>query len=254
MRVHRLTMPYYRATDRSDRAKALAGVLLVHAALGAIIMSGLDVRTVGEAVERMTTFNVEEVPPPPRVEPPPPPVPEESGARDEAAPANIRSRPTPVVSPTPPIPLPLEQRINTAEVQGPDGVDRTAGASNLPGAGTGAGGAGSGFGGGGTGGSGAGDSQGVASGPRLVSGAPTKGDYRRLGARISGRTQAVTRLTIDPNGRVVNCAVVRSTGYPDVDARICPLLQMRMRWEPMRNRAGQPMTSWLNYVLDFTRY
>jgi protein TonB len=249
-------MAYYRSTDRKDRAKALAGVLLVHAALGVLILSGLSVRTVGEAVQRLQTFNIsKDPPPPPAVEPPPPPRPEDSSApRDEAAPANIRSRPTPVVAPTPPIPLPLEQRINTAQVPGPEGLDRTAGASNQPGAGTGAGGAGTGFGGGGRGGTGAGDGQGIASGPRLLSGAPTKGDYRRLGARISGRAQAVARLTIDPNGRVANCAVVRSTGYPDVDARICPLLQTRMRWEPMRNRAGEPMTSWLNYVLDFTRY
>ena len=62
-------MAYYRATDRSDRAKAIAGVLLVHVALAAAILTGLNVSTVTAAVERLKTFNIAEAPPPPIEEP-----------------------------------------------------------------------------------------------------------------------------------------------------------------------------------------
>ena len=36
-------MAYYRGTERNERAKALAGVLLVHVVLGAVILTGLNV-------------------------------------------------------------------------------------------------------------------------------------------------------------------------------------------------------------------
>jgi hypothetical protein len=47
-------MASYRSTDREDRAKAIAGVLLVHVALGAVILTGLNVSMVRRAVEQST--------------------------------------------------------------------------------------------------------------------------------------------------------------------------------------------------------
>ena len=46
-------MGSYRSTAKEDRAKALAGVLLVHVALGAVILTGLNVRMVQHARERL---------------------------------------------------------------------------------------------------------------------------------------------------------------------------------------------------------
>ena len=57
-------MASYRSNDRGDRAKALAGVVVVHVALGAAILTGLNVSTVSDAVERLKTFNITEAPPP----------------------------------------------------------------------------------------------------------------------------------------------------------------------------------------------
>ena len=54
----------YHPSDNPDRVKAVAGVLLVHAALGAAILSGLDVRTVATTIDRLRTFDITEIPPP----------------------------------------------------------------------------------------------------------------------------------------------------------------------------------------------
>jgi periplasmic protein TonB len=82
----------YRSEDKRDRWKAIAGVILVHVVLGAAILTGLNVNIVGEAVERMETFDVSlpEVPPPPT---PPGQAQEEQGA--PAAPQASPSRRSP---------------------------------------------------------------------------------------------------------------------------------------------------------------
>ncbi len=66
----------YRAADNPDRIKALAGVLVVHAALAAAILSGLNVHVVGPAIERLKTFDINVAPPPPQPLPPPSPTPD----------------------------------------------------------------------------------------------------------------------------------------------------------------------------------
>jgi periplasmic protein TonB len=241
----------YRGTaEKKDRAKALAGVVLVHAALGALILSGLSVSTVSAAVERLKTFNITETPPPPPiVEPPPPPRPDESSApKDEAAPANIRSRPTPVVAPTPPIPLPIEQRIRTAEVRGPEGLDRTAGAANVRGPGTGAGGQGLGFGGGGAGGTGTGAGYTPA---RRISKIPDR-EYRRIVA-ASGMSRGTIGLTlkVERDGRPSDCRIARSSGNSGVDSLFCQLALQHVRFRPARDPEGRPVAQDITWYPDW---
>ena len=50
---------YTGTVDRPERAKAIAAVVAVHAALAFIILSGLSVRIVSQAVERLTTVDVQ---------------------------------------------------------------------------------------------------------------------------------------------------------------------------------------------------
>lgn len=248
-------MPYYRAIDRSDRAKALAGVLLVHVALAAVILSGLNVRSVGEAVERLKTFDIREAPPPPRIEPPPPPQPEQSGApEEEAAPANIQSRPTPVVAPEPRVSLPVPLPMNVAQVPGPEGADRTAGASNVPGSGTGAGGQGSGFGGGGAGGtgSGSGSGEGLGSEARLLGGHRARLGSSFLRSVGVSRGAVPLRLTISATGRVTSCRPLRTSGSTQLDAELCRIMRTRSRWSPATDRAGRPVSVELTYVATFS--
>ena len=60
-------MSSYRGTadrpgfDNNSRAKAIAAVVAVHAALAFVILSGLNVRMVRSAVERLTTSTAMEM-------------------------------------------------------------------------------------------------------------------------------------------------------------------------------------------------
>ena len=68
--VHPLRMKrvssYSGIADRPDRAKAIAAVIVVHVALALVILSGLNVKRVGQAVDQLTTtIEIREEPPPP---------------------------------------------------------------------------------------------------------------------------------------------------------------------------------------------
>jgi len=242
-------MPTYRGKDRKqDRAKAIAAVVLVHAGLGAALLSGFNVETVGRAVERLRTVTLTETLPPPP--PPPPPTPDSSAAKDEAAPANIKSRPTPVVAPEPRIPLPVEQPIAVAEVKGPEGLDRTAGAASVPGSGTGAGGQGSGFGGGGAGGAGSGG--GGFTPAQRISKIPDR-EYRRIVALSGMRSGRIgITLLVGTDGSASNCRIARSTGNPTVDQLFCQLAVQHVRFRPARDPQGRPVASDITWYPDWT--
>ena len=66
---------YQGAADRPDRAKAIAAVIAVHAALAFVILTGLNVRMVQQAVDELKTFNIVQPPPPPS-QPPAKPAPD----------------------------------------------------------------------------------------------------------------------------------------------------------------------------------
>lgn len=233
-------MAYDRSADTSDRLKAATAVVAVHIALATALLSGLNVQTVSQAVERLKAFNItaDPPPPPPIVEAPRPRPDESSASKEEAAPANIRSRPTPVVAPEPPVPLPVSSPIDTSRVRGPEGTDLTAGASDRPGSGTGAGGAGSGFGGGGSGGAGTG--RGFTPAQR-ISRIPDR-EYRRLVA-ASGRDSGSVGITLKVNtdGRASNCRVARSSGNGSVDALMCQLAIQHVRFRPARDPQDRPV-------------
>ena len=241
-------MAYYRSADTPDRLKAAAAVAAVHAALGAALLSGLDVRTVGEAVDRLKTFDIsaDPPPPPPVVEPPKPQA--ASAPKEEAAPANIRSRPTPVVAPDPPVQLPVPVPVATSRVRGPEGADRSAGASDRPGSGTGAGGTGSGFGGGGSGGTGSG--RGFTPAQR-ISKIPDR-EYRRF-VSVSGMRSGRVGLTVKVNtdGRPSDCRIVRSSGSATTDALFCQLTLQHVRFRPARDPQGRPVAQDITWYPDW---
>src|SRR3954469_22301139 len=134
---------YLGTADRPDQAKALVAVVAVHAALAAIILTGLNARFVSHAIEPLTTFDIRQPPPPP----PKPPRPAErphAMKKPAGAPAK-KAEPTPVVAPQPKLLVPSP--IPAAKIAG-TGSASTSGAGTS-GMGTGAGGAGNGPGGGG---------------------------------------------------------------------------------------------------------
>lgn len=227
-------MPSYRGTaDRPDQAKAIAAVVGVHVLLAAVILSGLNVRTVSAAVERLKTFDI--APPPPPPPPPPKPASRPHAAKKPGGAPAPKAEPALVVAPQPRIQLPFP--VPAAKVAG-SGSASTSGAG-ASGNGTGAGGSGNGPGGGG-------DTSRFTP-ARLVRNL-TRSDYRTIAAGRMPSGRAMVSLRVEPSGVPSNCRVVGSSGDPAVDAGLCPLIQERLRFRPALDDQGRAIPYQLQYV------
>ncbi len=232
-------MSTYRGTaDRPDQAKAIAAVVAVHVALAAIIISGLNVRMVTEAVEHLKTFNIVEPPPPPPNPPPPKPA-HEQAKREAGAPAK-KAEATPVVAPKPRIPAPSP--IPVAKIAG-TGSAANSGAGTS-GSGTGAGGLGNGPGGGGSGGF---------TPAQKITKIPNP-QYRRLVA-ISGMDRGTVGVAVrvTPEGAATNCRVVRSSGNASADALMCQLTEQYIRFRPARDPQGRAVAQDITWYPNWYR-
>lgn len=234
-------MSSYRGTaDRPDQAKAIAAVVAVHAALALIILSGLEVRNVRQAVDRMTTIAISEPPPPPPIERPKPAPKPQAMKKPEGAAAK-QAKPTAVVAPQAKLPVPSP--IPAAKVAG-TGTSPVSGAA-LAGTGTGAGGSGTGAGGGGT------ADYSRFTPARLVRNL-SRGDYRALAAGRMPAGRAMVSLRVEPTGQPSSCRVLRSSGDPYVDSGLCPLITERLRFLPALDDHGRPIPFQLDYVATWT--
>jgi protein TonB len=132
----------------------------------------------------------------------------------------------------PPPKLPARSPIIAAPVPS-TGSAASAGASSVAGPGTGAGGVGSGLGGGGTGGGG--------SHAQRVRGQLNNRDYP-ISARIAGTEGVVAvRFTVQTNGRVSGCQILKSSDSADLDSTTCRLIEGRFRYRPARDAQGRPI-------------
>jgi protein TonB len=228
-------------------------VALIHASLAFVLIniSPEARRQIPEEVVEI--FDVTEPPPPPeevvKVEQIPAPTQdapkEEEGA---ASPKNIRSQATPIVAPKPPIALPVPPPMPVAQTPN-TGSDRTQGASNVVGPGTGAGGVGTGTGSGGSGsGPGGGGSGGIATRPAVVRGI-THRDYPSEVARYWPRGGAVfIAVRVLPNGRATDCKINRSIGISAIDQWTCKLVEERAVFRPATDTNGRPVAAWYGYI------
>jgi protein TonB len=224
----------YRGTaDRPDQAKAIIAVVAVHAALAFVILTGLNVRNVGEAVERLKTFNLTPPPPPPPVPPPPKPRPQPKMAKAAGAPAK-KAEPAPIVAP--PTPLPVQSPLPAAKVAG-TGTASTSGAA-AAGNGTGAGGSGYGPGGGGTG---------AYTPARKLTNIPDR-EYRRFAATGIPYGSVAISIRVNPDGSVSNCRIARSSGSASADALMCQLTEQYVRFSPALDPGGRPIAQDVTWV------
>ena len=231
-------MSHYQGTaGGTDKAKAVAGVLLVHAALAAVILAGLNVQLVQESIERLTTFDIE-APKPPPPPPPPPPRKQSERAKDEEGAAGKKAVPTEVVAPKV---KPLQPPKIAAAPVPSTGSASSAGAATA-GTGTGAGGSGNGLGGGGTG------SDYSKFTPAQLVRNISRGDYRAIAGDRMPQGIAMVALRVEPDGRADNCRIVRSSGDGVIDSNLCPLVTSRLRFRPARDDRGRPIPYQLQYV------
>ena len=228
---------YQGITGGSDRAKAVAAVVAVHAALAFIILSGLNVRVVNEAVERLQTFNLEQPPPPP----PPPPPPRQRPAPEMKKPAGAPARKaeaSPIVAP--PTPLPVQSPLPAAKIAG-TGSASTSGAG-ASGNGTGAGGSGYGAGGGGTG---------AFTPARKITKIPDR-EYRRFAATGLPYGSVAISIRVNPDGSVSNCRVARSSGNAYADSLMCQLTIEYVRFSPALDPSGRPISQDVTWVPNWS--
>ena len=234
-----------------DRVATFSGVLLIHGALMvALINLSPPIRDqLPEDVVEI--FDVTEPLPPEEVVVEQIPAPQEDAPKEEegaASAENIRSRATPVVAPKPPIVLPIPQPMPVTQTPN-TGSERTQGASDVVGPGTGAGGVGTGTGSGGSGsGTGGGGSGGAATRPSVVRGI-TNRDYPNDVSRYWPRGGAVfIAVRVLPNGRATDCKINRSIGVPAIDQWTCRLVEERAVFRPATDASGRPVAAWYGYI------
>lgn len=229
---------YSGTADTPSKAKAIVAVVAVHALLAAAILTGLNVRVVSDAVERLQMIDVRLAPPPP--EPPPPPARESKKVELEEGAAGKKADPSPVVAPKPHIPV--HSPLPAAPVAG-TGSATSSGAATL-GSGTGAGGSGTGRGGGGD--------YSKFTPARRISKIPD-GQYRRFRA-ASGMSQGRVGLTVkvNPDGRPSNCRIVKSSGNGIADSLMCELTLQYVRFRPALDADGRPVAQDISWFPDWS--
>ena len=235
-------MSSYRGTaERPDRAKAIAAVVAVHAALAFIILSGLNVGNVSQAVEQLTTIAIRE-PPLPRPVQPPKPAPKPQAMKKAAGAPASKAEPAPVVASPRRIPAPSP--LPAATVPG----TRSAPSSGAAAAGSGSGavGAGTGAGGGGYG------NYSRFTPARLVSNIPNF-EYARLATTGIPSGLVGVIILVGPSGTVSNCRIARSSGDPSIDALVCQLTERYVRFDPARDPYGRPVAQDITYFPNWRR-
>ena len=236
-------MPGYSAEPtRPDKAKAFAGVALVYALViaAALLMPSDSPIRVGES-DPTVLIDVKELP-----EPQPPPLEEPGKAELEEGAAGKKSEPTPIVAPKPAIVVPAKPPVTAAPIAG-TGSAATAGAADT-GTGPGAGGSGTGRGGGGSVG---GDV--ISSEARLLGGNSAKLPSRLLRVFAAERGYGHLLLSVAETGRVTDCEVLQTTGDTQVDQALCNLMIRQSRWEPARDRQGNPIEVKVRYTATWTK-
>lgn len=237
-------MAGYRAEPtRPDKAKAIAGVVVVYAVVvaAALLMPSDSPLRMGES-EPTVLIDVKEIP-----EPQPPPVEEQGKAEEEEGAAGRKAEPTPVVAPKPRIEVPARPPIAAAPIAG-TGSATTAGAATA-GTGPGAGGSGTGRGGGGSGGGGGG----IGTDVRLLGGNSSRLPSRLLRNFAADRGYGHLWLTISEAGRVSDCSVLQTTGNAEVDQALCSLMIRQSRWAPARDRQGNPISVRIRYTATWSK-
>ena len=179
---------------------------------------------------------------PPEAEPSiAPPQPDEGAVAEAGREAVARE----VVAPPQPLPRP-----SPAPRASSTGTANASGATDS-GEGTGAGGQGDGT---GSGRSGSGQGGAVAVGPSVLSGelneardfpVPEGGRAARFGKSV------IVHFTVTTDGRARNCTVASTGVDAATTARVCPLVEERIRFNPATARDGAPVEARYGYRVDF---
>lgn len=237
---HAMNVSLPVSSNFTERSASAVAVVVIHMAFGYLILTGFGVDVVESAQRKLTALNLS--PPQPPSPPVEPRLLKSKEPQGVASAKNLKAKASPVLATKPVLEPPIKSDIPAAQTPR-DGTDRSAGASNERGPGSGAGGQGDGSGAGGRGNGGGGLI--VVSRARLISGAIDNKDYPRGAARANIGGTVVAFYTVLANGRVTGCQIRRSSGNGELDATTCRLIEKRFRYDPARDSNG-------NAIADIT--
>ena len=233
--------------SRRDRVGPALAVIIVHLALGGMLL-GLSGHLTPAVVESaLKTFDVRTpVPPPP---PPPATRPKPSPKPNAPAPPAKKAVATPVVAPRPRLQLPVPNPVAAAPVPN-QGTAPSQGAATT-GTGSGAGGAGNGTGGGGSGSGGSGDGEGDTHPRPMFRPLNPRGFPRQLVEPLPPGARVLIIFTVQLDGRISDCTVRQSSGSPGLDTLVCQVAVQRFRYDPARHGDGTPFVAKSAYMQVF---
>ena len=229
------------ASPNHRAVSALASIAIV-AGIGAMLVFGLQAGRIVEATQALVAIDL--IPPRPSPTPTPTPPPkksEKSAPKGDPGQRNLKNKATQIVAIVPPILIMPPPPVVVATTPANTGNATQSGASDRAGPGQGAGGFGSGLGGGGNGGNGDGASQ--ASPPRPIR---DRLAYKYIPEDVGEPGETVSmgvEYVVGADGRVSNCQVDRSSGYPRFDRLACQLIEQRFLFRPARDRLGRPVAT-----------
>lgn len=210
-------MAYADQQMSGNKIIAIIIVVLIHLAVGYVLITGLAYSAAQKVIERVTTVDIDEPPPPPPEDEPPPPPPEPDTA------------PPPPVAPPPPInvstkPPQIKTQINIPPPAPPAVIVPPPAAPAPPppppprfepkGA-----------------------------EPRNNPGSwATANDYPSRALREGREGVTRFRVTVTADGRAANCTIVSSSGHPDLDEATCKNVERRARFRPAKDGNGNDTT------------
>ncbi len=210
-------MAYADKNMSSNRIVALVIVALIHAVIGYAFVTGLAYQYVKKAQEKLTTFEVEEPPPPPEEVPPPPPPPDQP----QTPPPPVLVTPPPIVQmQTPPVTMQAQTTPPPAYVAPPPAPPAPPAPPPPP--------------------------------PKISQKASARGNpgqyfgrdnYPPSAVRNGDQGRVAATLTIGTDGRVTDCRVTSSSGSRDLDDTTCRIARSRVRYNPAKDDAGNPIAS-----------
>lgn len=222
-----------------ERATSVAGVALVHALLGYVLIAGLRTDIPRRVSEELKLINVLPLAEPPKPQTKIPHKIKSTRPEGEASPPNLRAEPTQIVLPPPPVKLPTPNPLPVAPIAGV-GNAPSAGSADIPGPGYGAGGFGNGR---GSGGEGEGEGGGGWVPPRQIKGRIKDSDYPRSAGEAGVGGTVGVKYEVEADGHVSRCEVTRSSGFPDLDNTTCRLIMERFRFKPSLDPDGNPVSA-----------
>ena len=206
-------MAYLQHTSWQDRPGAVAGVIAIHAAIGFVLVNGLDFVPTIVADDPLEGYEItmplDPPPPDPTTDPRTEIIPERPPVAP-LPPVNLSDR-RPLVDTTPIIlpPLPDIPRVIPSPTPSLDAGPRKPAFDP------------------------------VGPRPRNDPGAwVTTSDYKTSWINREWTGTARFRLEIAASGKVANCSITRSSGHAELDRATCELVTRRARFEPARDEAG----------------